>query len=699
MDRTSAFRFATRWPWSLAATFMCISSLAGAPLHDVDGDGRDELLLRNAQYGSWLYYDIDSRRARLRRIGGATTNLAYEVAGTGDFDGDGAAEMLLRHRDGGAWLHYAVQGRRAKLTRVADMTTNQAYRPVAVGDFDGGGTQELLLRDIADGHWAAYDGIPAAPELRRLSGLTADFALRLEGVGDFDGDGGDEVLLRHATDGSWLVANPDGAEADAKVIAGLPASADHRPSGVGDFDGDGMDEVMLRHAEGTWHPYDIAGTEATAASLTHVTTNLDYAPAGVGDVDGDGDDELLLRHAKGGQWIYYALADGRGSLLRPAGATRNRDWRLATTASDPLVRADRSIVQYLAGHVSEDKSPGLFAAIFDENGVRAAAAAGVRKYGSPEKITVDDIAHIGSNTKAMTTVMLATLVADGTFDRGWETTLIDVFPEWADEMHADYQSVTLWQLVTHTGGVGDPPGYGRREWGRDHLQLTSLVEQRYAIVRDNLASAPAGPVGEFIYSNVGYLVAGAMAEKLTDRSWEELMAQRLFAPLGMSNAGFEIRGEPGEVEQPWGHRLDRETNQWQPLQYHGYSAFAGPPATVSVSFSDWAKFVALFFPNNAPRILDRAALDKLTTPESPGYGGGFGVAQREWARGLTLGHRGGNGSWSTQLLIAPNLGRAYVVVANADDDYPVYPRTLGVIFDVVSDIIYRDLVNHALPPP
>ena len=249
---------------------------------------------------------------------------------------------------------------------------------------DGGSTHELLLRNIVDGHWAAYGGIPAAPEMRRLSGVTTDFAFRLEGVGDF---------------------------------AGLPATADHRPAGVGDFDGDGADEVMLRYVvDGTWHPYDIAGAEATAASLTRVTTNLDYEAAGVGDVDGD--DELLLRHARGGQWIYYALADGRGSLLRRAGATRNRAWRMAVTAADPLVRADRSIGEYLAEPVEAGRSPGLFAAIFGEGGVRAIAVAGNRKQDAAPMLTVADLVHIGSCTKAMTSAMLATLVADGTFRNG-----------------------------------------------------------------------------------------------------------------------------------------------------------------------------------------------------------------------------------------------------------------------------------------
>ena len=114
---------------------------------------------------------------------------------------------------------------------------------------------------------------------------------------------------------------------------------------------------------------------------------------------------------------------------------------------------DQSIVKYLTRPVAAGKSPGLIAAIIDETGVRAIASAGVRKQGSPEKFTINDQVHIGSNTKAMTATMLATLVEDGTFVNGWETTISEVFPELVDEIHPDYYTVTLWQLVSHTGGI------------------------------------------------------------------------------------------------------------------------------------------------------------------------------------------------------------------------------------------------------
>lgn len=119
-----------------------------------------------------------------------------------------------------------------------------------------------------------------------------------------------------------------------------------------------------------------------------------------------------------------------------------------STSVPPIDLAD-----YLTGPVDRGESPGLVAAVIDEHGVKAIGAAGLRRQGSRSPITVNDLVHIGSNTKAMTATMLATLVADGTFERGWKTTIGDVFPKLAKTIHPDYRSVTLSEMVRLEGGI------------------------------------------------------------------------------------------------------------------------------------------------------------------------------------------------------------------------------------------------------
>ena len=333
---------------------------------------------------------------------------------------------------------------------------------------------------------------------------------------------------------------------------------------------------------------------------------------------------------------------------------------------------------FLAKPIRSGASPGLIAAIVDRRGVRAIAAAGVRKAGHSQPLLTTDCVHIGSNTKAMTATLLTVLVRDGVFAGGWNTTIAEVFPELRDHIHPVYRSVTLWQLVTMTGGVKCDAA----DW-HTHRDA-DLIGRRYRILRDNLADAPAAPAGEYVYSNLAYVVAGAMAERITGNTWETLMQDRLFEPLGMASAGFGPPGTPGEVDQPWGHQRDPQSGDWVPNQLDN-PAVLGPAGTVHVAIDDWAKFMALWLAEGPPAILDREGLDRLIAPVFGRYAAGWVVESPSWAKGEAITHGGSNTSWFALLWIEPRVGQAYVVATNsAEADAR---RTYRLLDGVVSKLI------------
>ena len=344
------------------------------------------------------------------------------------------------------------------------------------------------------------------------------------------------------------------------------------------------------------------------------------------------------------------------------------------------------VSQFLNTAIAQGTAPGMIAAILDVNGVKAIGASGVRRQGSPEPITVNDIIHIGSDTKAMTSTMLATLVEDGTFANGWDTTIADVFPELLGTIHQDFNSVTLSQLVRMKSGISR----NAMDW-RAYSSNADIAERRYNILRDNLSTPPAGPVGDHLYSNLSYMVAGAMAERLTGKSWEILMEERLFTPLGITTAGFGPPGTPGGVDQPWGHRSDGKDG-WVPNQFDNDPAL-GPAGRVHISIEDWAKFISLWFVRTIPVILDRQSLDQLRTPETGTYAAGWNVVQRSWANGIVIIHSGSNTNWQVFLRVLPNRGLAYLAVANASD----HQGDRGVnkaLNSIIDDLIVSEIQSH-----
>jgi CubicO group peptidase (beta-lactamase class C family) len=327
----------------------------------------------------------------------------------------------------------------------------------------------------------------------------------------------------------------------------------------------------------------------------------------------------------------------------------------ASGQTKPDPKKSEAIRRALSEIVAAGKAPGMIAAIISSRGVLAIGSAGVRKAGSAATITNQDLVHLGSCTKAMTAVMIATLIAEGKL--GWDTKLADAIPELKKGLHPDYRGVTLWQLLTHRAGVPNNP----EDWGA-HKEM-EIQARRLAILKDNLARPAATAIGEFNYSNFGYMIAACMAEQITGSSWEALMKKRLFDPLGMTSAGF---GEPdagGVVDQPWGHVGSR--GKWLPSRDYDEEAL-GPAGEIHCTVEDWGKFLALQFEGGNP-ILDRKHLNKLLEPIGF-YAGGWGIIDGlGWAKGKAHTHNGSNGIWFATVLAAPGIDRAFVVATNSRD--------------------------------
>lgn len=326
---------------------------------------------------------------------------------------------------------------------------------------------------------------------------------------------------------------------------------------------------------------------------------------------------------------------------------------LACSQSQPP--KDFQMIDELLQHkVKEEKVPGMVAAIADHSGIRTIGAAGVRKIKSDTLFTADDKVHIGSCTKAMTSVLIATLVMDEVLH--WETTILDVYPELKDSIHADYHDVTIWDLVTHRSGIVANASKWRM---KEDLEIK---ERRVELLKANLKKASKTGKGTFEYSNLGYMVAGSMCERLTGKSWEDLMQERLFGPLDMQSAGFGAPSRNGDMDQPWGH-LKQIFGGLSPIQVDNAAAL-GPAGTIHCTLTDWAKFAALFLPASPQTILDQTQLKKLVEPVGE-YAAGWGIVERSWAKGTALTHSGSNTTWLANIWVVPNLDRIYIVAINA----------------------------------
>lgn len=327
-------------------------------------------------------------------------------------------------------------------------------------------------------------------------------------------------------------------------------------------------------------------------------------------------------------------------------------------ASDPpTAHAHAAINAVLQPILEKHKLPGLTGVIVQGDQVKGIGAVGVRKDGAADAFTVNDQVHIGSCTKAMTAALLAKLVERDKLT--WQTTVGDTFPDAKDVIHPDYHKVTLLQLLQHRGGM--PANALWSLLGRDK----STTQQRETLLRTVLKNPPKEKPGtHFHYSNVGYAVAGLMAEKVTGESWETLMRKEIFEPLKMTSAGFGAPGTRDKIDQPWGHtRTGDKTAAFQTDN----APSIGPAGTVHCSMTDWAKFAIVHLRGARAKnpFLQAGTFQVLhTPPEGQEYACGWGVVERPWAKGKALHHSGSNTMWFATVWIAPQRDVAALVATN-----------------------------------
>ena len=236
--------------------------------------------------------------------------------------------------------------------------------------------------------------------------------------------------------------------------------------------------------------------------------------------------------------------------------------------------------------------PALAGAIVTSQGIVAVGAVGKRKYGDTTPVTLDDQFHLGSDTKSMTATLLAIFIEEGKLS--WGTTLAQALPELAETMHPAYREVTIEQILAHRAGFRHDIQKSQEARAELYRLPGTLREQRWAKAKEILQEPPEfQPGSQFQYSNLGYVIAGVVAERSGDASWEELMTQRLFVPLGMSTCGFGAMGAPGKVDQPWQHTFDGKQHvALEPGPMSDNPLLIGPAGAAHCSMGGWGKYLA-----------------------------------------------------------------------------------------------------------
>ncbi|MGF1665161.1 MAG: serine hydrolase domain-containing protein [Acidimicrobiia bacterium] len=283
------------------------------------------------------------------------------------------------------------------------------------------------------------------------------------------------------------------------------------------------------------------------------------------------------------------------------------------------------------------------------------SVAGTVSRESHDAASVADTWHIGSCGKAMTASVYATLVEAG--EAGWDTSIgelladLDPHPEWRDR--------TMAEALVCVAGI--PANPSPAEMLASYSDDRPPADERAELVARTLSQPPTKP-GRFVYSNLGYVVVGAVIDRLAGVPFEEALVERVFRPLGMRSADFgpppRIRGHHPRFRLPI---IMVGRGEAAPPDEAGSDnpPIITPAGRFHMNLADWGRFQHMILSGGGD-LLRNETVDRMLTVN--------GKMAMGWARarfdGFSIGMQGSNTMWSATVLLADDRSAAAMVVAN-----------------------------------
>jgi CubicO group peptidase (beta-lactamase class C family) len=385
-----------------------------------------------------------------------------------------------------------------------------------------------------------------------------------------------------------------------------------------------------------------------------------------------------------------------------------------SAAAQSVVPAD--IDSYVERSMKAFEVPGLSLAVVKDGKVVYAKGYGVRKLGEPAPVSERTLFGIASNTKAFTAAALAILVDEGKLS--WDDPVIKHMPSFrlADPTVTDELMVR--DLLSHRAGLGLGQGDLLYFPPTDYTPAQVVERGRYFKPVSSLRS-------KYAYNNFMFEVAAQLIAQVSGMRYDEFVAKRIFAPLGMSSsmvtaAAYKAGGD-WATPHSRGWRLE---GKLEPIEVTIDNAWEGA-AGIKSSATDLAKWMTVQL--NSGKLPDGSVLFTAATqrqmwsmqipipisasanvpkplldarPQFAGYGLGWSL--RDYRGHKIVSHGGAlTGMVSTvQLLPDQNLG---IVVLTNQEETGAYSSIVYHILDQAlqappSDWIsaYRELRDEAL---
>jgi CubicO group peptidase (beta-lactamase class C family) len=318
--------------------------------------------------------------------------------------------------------------------------------------------------------------------------------------------------------------------------------------------------------------------------------------------------------------------------------------------------------------------PGIAVGIIKDGKIIHARGYGVRSLNTQQKTDENTLFGIASNSKAFTAAALGILVDEGKIK--WDDKVRDYIPEF--KLYSPYVSeeFTIRDLLTHRSGLGI--GAGDLMFFPD----SSDFELKDIIYNLRFLKQVSGFRTKYDYDNNLYIVAGEVVARVTGKSWDEFVEERIIQPLGMTKtaASFDRLKDKTNVIDAHAPVNGKVQVIARSTMKVGHSA-----GGINSNITDLCKWVQLWLNKGkygdglSKTLFSPNVYREITSPQTiipvggPGpynthfaaYGLGLGLTDVKGYKQLS--HTGGLKGMVTQITMIPELNLGIIVLTNQQE--------------------------------
>lgn len=245
-------------------------------------------------------------------------------------------------------------------------------------------------------------------------------------------------------------------------------------------------------------------------------------------------------------------------------------------------------VQYADSIRKASNIPELSYAVITANTILEIKALGQHSIELKDKASIHDRFHIGSNTKAMTAFAIAKYVEAEKLK--WTTKFFDIFTEWKGTSNDAYHHITLQDLLSHRAKI--QPFQGENDPDIPNFTGTKQEKRtqfgKYVLM---LEPVEIDTIQKFAYSNAGYTLATLMLEKVTQKTWEQLVDKVFNEDLNL-RVQFSWP-ENQKSKNTWGHSYENGKLIPIPSNTDYQLDYTEPAGDLNIKLKDYVKFIQL----------------------------------------------------------------------------------------------------------